>query len=122
MDDKKGLPPNAELPLAYKPPTERNTDPLYYYTRMREVVPQALLRDLHRVEKQHNVSYAMMNFEKMINVGARFALVELREIQAMRFTVRLRAEHDGPGNFRSGVTALFGPARTAVRTPYVPRK
>ena len=121
-DDKKGLPPDAELPLGYKAPTERDLYRLYFYTSMREVCPKALLRDLHRVVKQHNVSYAMMDFYKMVDVGARFALVELNELKSQRFTVRPHQEHDGVQNFRDGVRALFGPSRTAVRTPYVPRK
>jgi hypothetical protein len=121
-DDKKGLPPDAALPLGYKPPTQRD---IYYYAldiSMKEVCPQAILRDLHRVVKDHNVPYTMFYREDMIDVGARFALVELEQMKAMRTKLDLPTEHKGPANFWQGVVALFGPPRHAMRSPYVPKK
>ncbi len=119
--DAKGLPPGSSLPLAYKPPV----DATIYYTNetsMKQCAPQALLRDLHRVEKDHAVPWNLFPKYPMIDIGASQALRETKALMAASYRIDIQALQDGPGTFRWGVQQLRGPVLTALTTPYKPRR
>lgn len=107
-----------ELPLALKTPGER----YIWYGLKLECAPQAVLRDLWRVVKDHRIAPWQFERHELHDSGGRQASGELKELFRASYRIDPTQLLDGAGQYREAVKALRTPARTAMRTPYVPRK
>jgi hypothetical protein len=117
VDDRRGLPADAELPLALKLPTEWDLPYHMYVMGKPPASPQALLRDLARPVKMFGVQAHM--FDRIeVDYGATQALVETKAAMAERYIIDAPSLARGAATYRECVAAWRQPIRKALRTPY----
>ena len=116
--DRRGLPPGAELPLAFKPPKEMRISYWDLDLKIDQVAPQALLRDLHRPEKTFQPHWD--DFVRIeVKLGAPGALDEPQLAMRERHAVDPLSVMDARHEYRESVKAWRDEKRRALTEPYV---